>query len=141
MSKNIRRWILFNAALLFLFLALWGYSRMALAPSGIAFCLFKKLFHLYCPFCGGTRAFASLCRLDFISALRYNAYLTLFAFFAAFYDLLVFIRLLLRRPRPFFLPKWVWWSLLVLLAVFFALRNLFLCAGFDPAGDLLFFRA
>ena len=141
MSKNVRRWMLFNAALLLLFLALLFYARMALAPSGLAFCLFKELFHLYCPFCGGTRAFSALCRFDLISALRYNAYLTLFAFFAAFYDLLILIRLLLHRPRPFSLPKWLWWVLLLLLGVFFLLRNVLLLAGFDPAGDLLFLRA
>ena len=137
MSRNVRLWCYLNAGLLLFLLFVLVFTRAALAENSAAFCLFKLLFHLYCPFCGGTRAAAALLRLDFAAALRYNAFLTFAAIFAVFYDIKVLIALILRRPRPFWLPPAVWWSLLCLLAAFFIARNALLFAGFDPAGDLL----
>lgn len=35
-------------------------------------CLFLKIFHLQCPCCGMTRAFLSIFKLNFLSAIHYN---------------------------------------------------------------------
>ena len=40
-------------------------------------CIFHKITGLYCPGCGGTRAIASLLKLDFYQALRYNLIITI----------------------------------------------------------------
>ncbi|MBQ3014183.1 MAG: DUF2752 domain-containing protein, partial [Clostridia bacterium] len=42
-------------------------------------CLMHRLF-IYCPLCGGTRAVAALLRLDFVAALKYNAFVVLMCF-------------------------------------------------------------
>lgn len=137
MSRNVRRFLYLNIGLCLFALVIFAFTRLALDEKSRAFCFFKAFFHLYCPFCGGTRTAAALFRFDILSALRYNAYLTFIAFFTLFYDLKVFFSLLLKKSRPFYLPKWVWWSLLWLLLAFFLARNALLFLGFDPAGDLL----
>ena len=40
--------------------------------NGISICIWKNIFHTNCWGCGITRAFYSLCHLDFYSAWNYN---------------------------------------------------------------------
>lgn len=41
-------------------------------PEGITVCVFQKALGLYCPGCGGTRAFRALFRGDILRALYYH---------------------------------------------------------------------
>ena len=127
-------WLWGNAALLFA-AALFGGSVLLFGQTG--FCVFKVFFHLYCPFCGGTRALFALLRADLPAALRFHAPLTLFCFFLLFYDLRALILILRRRPSPFHLPAWVWWSWAGLFCGYFLLRNALLFAGIDLLGDFI----
>lgn len=35
-------------------------------------CIFKRIFNIYCPSCGMTRAFIAIIKFDFIKAIDYN---------------------------------------------------------------------
>ena len=100
-------------------------------------CFLKEWFGIYCPLCGGTRALYELLHLRFLSALRYNTYVVLFAVLVILWDIVTFIGFLRGRKTFFRIPKWVYVFLTVLLFLFFALRTVLLFAyGIDPIGDL-----
>ena len=136
--KNLLLFCLFNLLALLTVLAFLFYSRFALSEDSPLFCIFKVLFKGYCPFCGGTRAVNALTHLDVISALRFHAYVVFFALFTVFYEIRVFVRIAKGHPHPFWIPGWAGWGLLILLGVFFIVRNVLLWgAGIDWIGDFL----
>lgn len=49
-------------------------------------CFIKKLFHIYCPGCGGTRALSSMIRLDIMSSLRQNPLVLFLLSVVLYYD-------------------------------------------------------
>ena len=101
-------------------------------------CFLKEWFGVYCPLCGGTRALYELLHFRLLSALRYNAYVVLFAVLVILWDIVTFIGFLRGRKTFFRIPKWVYLVLTALLFLFFAIRTfLFFAYGIDPIGDLL----
>ena len=137
MRRHLLTFLLLNLALAAVALLFLVYAHFALGGTIRSFCFFKVLTGLYCPACGGTRAVSALWRFDFISALRYNAFVVFFAFFALFYEIYVLVRILKGHPRPFWIPGWAGWGLLVLWGVFFVLRNVLLLCGIDVPGDFI----
>lgn len=138
MHRHLLLFFLFNLAVAALGVLFLIYAHFAIGGKLPNYCFFKVLTGLYCPACGGTRAVTALWHFDFPGALRYNAYVVLFAFFALFYEIYVLVRILKRHPRPFWIPSWAGWGLLVLWGVFFVLRNVLLLCGIDIPGDFLF---
>ena len=70
--------VLAAAGLFYLYLTKEG------AGSGIS-CPIHALTGLYCPGCGASRAIRSLLHLDFLQALRYNAFITVASPFIGLY--------------------------------------------------------
>ena len=102
------------------------------------FCLSHDLLGIYCPFCGGTRALASLLRLDLLAALRFNAAFLFSLPIILFFDLRTLVRILQNRLDRPLLPKWVIPFVLTLFILQFVLRNLLLFGfGIDFTGDFL----
>ena len=140
LSKKNRRllvFILLNLAAAGITLLFLVYSRYALSGEFPFHCPFKNWFHLYCPACGGTRAVSALRHLDFLTAVKCNAYVVFIAFFSAYYDIRTLIRILRDEARPYYLPSWAGWGLLVVWGVFFIFRNLLLLTGIDFPGDFI----
>lgn len=143
MPENRRRSFLFFHLSAFALLALWLgcfflFRRLRTAGIPVLTCPLHDLLHLYCPFCGGSRAILSLLRFDFLTALRVNPAVLLSLPVVLFFyirALVVFFRggvFSFRLPR-----KWTI-ALLCLFGVFFLLRNILLVGfGFDPAGDFI----
>lgn len=81
--NRITAWILYAlAALSFLCGSMYLYFH---TPGGKAFlpqCIFYRVTHLYCPGCGGTRAYYSLLHGDFVMMFRYNPLLVPFLILA-----------------------------------------------------------
>lgn len=48
------------------------FSQVAVNAHLKNFCLFRWIFHFECMGCGLTRAFAALCRFEFVKAYEYN---------------------------------------------------------------------
>ena len=102
-------------------------------------CLMHRLF-IYCPLCGGTRAAAALLRLDFVAALKYNAFVVLLCFVLLALDVWAWVRYFQKKEPLIILPKWSWIAFGCVFVTYFILRNvLMIFWGIDPTGDLVYF--
>ena len=143
MPQNRRRsfWI-FHLSLLVL-IGFWLgcfflFSLLRAKRFPVVTCPLHDLLHLYCPFCGGSRAILSLLRFDFPTAFRVNPAVLLSLPIVLFYyarALVVFFR---GGVFSFRIPRGWTIALLSLFGVFFLVRNVLLLAfGFDPTGDFI----
>lgn len=62
-------------------------------------CPTVMLFHVYCPFCGGTRAALALLHGDILLSLRYNPTTILLCVLAAYYEVCVIAAILTGKRR------------------------------------------
>ena len=118
------------------FFFLFSYLRRAGIP--VVTCPLHDLLHVYCPFCGGSRAILSLLRLDFATAFRLNPAVLVSLPVLLFYYVRAVVVFIRGGFFSFRVPRGWTFALLGLFAAFFLLRNILLFAfGFDPAGDFL----
>ena len=82
-------------------------------------CVFHEMTGLYCAGCGGNRALASILKLDFNQALKYNVLITILILIAPVF---FFIKYFFKRDVS--LPNWIWYILLIIIVVFAVLRNI-----------------
>ena len=99
-------------------------------------CVFKKVFHMYCPGCGGTRAWKALIRLNILQSLYDNPVVILLILT----EIAVAItRGIDKRRKKCSLYKVriaVYVVFLVLWFLFFLIRNyLLMKCGIDMLGD------
>ena len=130
--------IISNAALLIiplLFLIIMAlYNQNTSEP----FCAFQRVFHLYCPGCGGTRAVRALLKFDLVGAFIYYPPLILSLPILGYLEYLLVRGVILSDPQEIrrFNP-----ALRIIFAVFilvnFVLRNILLLNGIDLLGDIL----
>ena len=95
-------------------------------------CSFYEMTHLYCPGCGGTRAVASLFKLDIISSFKYNAIVPFGFVIFLFYDVVI-LKSIMKNDMSFFdnhkyIPVLIF---VFFLAAYFIIRNVFLIFGID----------
>ncbi len=138
MKKEMKVFIISNIAVVFA-VALFVVFAMVAIHYGIYKCAFFETFHLYCPGCGGTRAFFSLLHFDILSSLRYNPVLVAGIFVYLFYDIRIFIAIKRNEEGYFGNCKY---RLIIAYGVFiilnFVVRNaLLLGFGIDLVGDIL----
>lgn len=105
-------------------------------------CVFKTLFGLYCPGCGGTRALRALLSGHPIESLLLNPLLSELVLIVLFYEWSA-LRSVLPGKAIYFQStgfQKVQSRLVLVFAlsvpIFFVLRNILVCFGFDPIGDL-----
>ena len=136
--KGIRNFVLLNLGLLCVLAAFLLYALMLKRIKvPYVYCLMYSLFHLYCPFCGGTRAIFDILNLDILSAIKHNVFLIYLIIAFVFYDIRALSMILKGRKNAFSVPKWLWMLTVILFAVFFVVRNLLMIAfGIDTVGDL-----
>ncbi len=115
---------------------LFRWMLSVIAPP-LSRCVIHDICKLYCPSCGGTRAFDALLQLDFGAAVRYNVFLVSLPVMLAALDLLMLV-MILKNKRS--IARCAITALCIValwLVVFFVCRNLLMIfAGFDPVGDL-----
>ena len=137
--KDLKRLLLLNLGALAFAIA---FSLVAILMRRVTFpyvyCLTYSLARLYCPFCGGTRALFELMTLDFLSVLKYNAFLLYLIAAFVFFDIRAAILILKGRKGAFTVPKWLKILTVCIGVAYFVVRNLMLIAfDIDPIGDLL----
>jgi len=136
-DSAMRRWLFGHCILLLAMVAfaLYGVVVLYLLPEMPYHCFMHDVLHLYCPLCGGTRAFMAVFRLDFLTAVTYNPAVFVATLVFLCFDLRAFLLARRGSERPLFprflLPLGVIW-----LMGYTALRNLLLFWGVDPIGDL-----
>lgn len=135
MKRPVLRYVALHAALLASALVFAAYALMMrrLFPGGYFDCVMGDLLHLYCPFCGGTRALLALLAGDLAGAFAYHALLLPAAAVLLVADGVVFFRLCRSKAARF--PGRLWGSLLLAFLLFFLLRNALMLWGIDPTGD------
>ena len=117
----------------------WRALIDALSLEGISGCIMHDLVHIYCPLCGGTRAFVALCRGQLWQSLQYHPLALYFALGFLMFDGIALYRLIRRDERPLLaVPRWYWIVAIVIAAIVFVARNIALiCLGLDNLGDLV----
>ena len=135
-----QQWLIFIAvnasALLLLFVAFPIYYKY-IRPLPMNKCNMLEILHLYCPGCGGTRAFRALCELDIIASFKYNATVPLGAVAFIIYEVVMIKHLIQRTEREFFFRPWMIYSFLIFWLVLFVVRNALLLFGIDVLGNIL----
>lgn len=75
-SYQKQPWIIFSAALILIasgaIARIWMEWIQPLSDKPVILCLFRRMTHLPCPFCGTTRTLAALSRGELISAFLFN---------------------------------------------------------------------
>lgn len=124
--------IFFVAVLAF---AVYGFITTRLLPSPTFHCFMHDILHLYCPFCGGTRAFMALLRLDLLVTVLYNPAVVLATLAFLAFDLRALILILRRREGAFF-PSFLPPLAVVWFSLYTVFRNALAFFGIDPVGDI-----
>lgn len=133
------QWIIFavvNGILLFTLLFFpFYYKYIMKLPFNK--CGMVEYLHLYCPACGGTRAFKAILGLDFVSAFVYNPIVPIGAVLFTAYEIGMIKYLIKKTDRELFVKPWMVYTILIFWAVYFILRNVLLFCGIDLLGDIL----
>ncbi len=138
-KQRLLRWLLIGIACGGVLLVGLCYLYFALVPR-FSFlsvgCPVKRVLHLYCPGCGGTRAVGALLRGDLLTSVRSNP-LVMWGLVLCVWQYIRMVRSYLRRDvECFHIPTWSWISLIVLIIGFFVVRNLLLVfVSYDYLGD------
>ena len=93
--------LLFAAAFAF-----YGFISVIVLKNQAYHCLMHDVLHLYCPLCGGTRAFLSCLHIDLVGALWYNPAVMLAALVFIVLDIRALILILRSSDRTLF-PHWL----------------------------------
>ena len=100
-------------------------------------CNLVALAHLYCPACGGTRAFKALCELDILRSFVYNPIVPVGAIIGIIYEAVMIKYLIRGGERPLLIKTWMVLTLLGAWLAYCILRNVLLFYGIDLLGDII----
>ena len=133
-----KRYLWAHVTILAVALSFYLYATLMnfLFPNGYFHCVMHDVLHLYCPFCGGTRAFLALLHFDIPTLLLCNIAVPVAGVVALAFDLRALIRLCRGCEGPLIPP--VLWQLAVIWFLLYTwVRNTLLLLGVDPTGELL----
>lgn len=92
---------------------------------------------LYCPGCGGTRAFEALCRFDILESIRYHPVVIYLAGALTVYEFVMIRGLIKKTERKMFFNFWVCIIFIIVFLGYSILRNVLLAYGIDIIGSVL----
>ena len=111
-----------------------------LLPNGIKipYCLSHDILHLYCPFCGCTRAGLALLKLDFAASIKANPLVLIFIVGFVLFNFVSFLRI--KRGKDIIKIKRAGLYAGIILTCYALLRNLLMIfCDFDTLGELVSF--
>lgn len=140
MDVKWKRYLTFHVSLLLIAVGFAVYALLTrfLFPNGFFHCVVYDLLHLYCPFCGGTRAFLALLKGDVLTALRMNAPILVAALACLVLDVRALL-LLCRKSDKRLIPPHLGQIAVIYFLLCTLLRNIAMLYGLDPAGDRIVF--
>lgn len=134
----LKKW-LFGHFLLLLAMAafaLYGVVTLYWLPTMPYHCFMHDVMHLYCPLCGGTRAFMAVFRFDPLTVVIYNPAVLLATLVFACFDIRALV-IALRGTNKALFPRFLLPLAIAWFIGYTVLRNSLLFFGVDPIGDLL----
>ncbi len=110
------------------------YGIMVGIPCGM-----HEILHIYCPGCGGTRAFFALMHGDVFQSIYYNPAVFLGALLVLYYESTVFLTLVKKNGKIYFYRKTglVYAFLFIFLTYAIVRDYLLVGMGIDMIGDFL----
>ncbi len=102
-------------------------------------CVFHELFHIYCPGCGGTRAFFELLHGNIISSLYYNPAVLLGMILILYYEIGAIVTIVKKDGKYYYYQKGkLIYGYLIIITLFTIMRDFMLVGmGIDMLGDFL----
>ncbi len=133
---RLKQYIRYHAifALVIVAFAVYGFITTSL-PFPTFHCFMHDILHLYCPFCGGTRAFVACLQFDFLTTLTYNPAVVLATLVFLVFDLRALLLILHHREGALF-PRFLFPLAVVWFSLYTVLRNALAFFGIDPVGDI-----
>lgn len=100
-------------------------------------CIIRRIFHIYCPGCGGTRAVRALIRFDFGQSLYYNpTVILLFLYFLILIVTRIIEIIFPEKPKNYRVKIIAGEALIAFIICYAILRNyLLIFKGIDMLGD------
>ena len=137
MDKRWKPYLLFHLGLVGVaaVFAVYAWVTSLLFPNGFFHCFMHDLMRLYCPFCGITRAFMALLRLQIAEAFRLNTAAMLAGIVAVVLDIRAFV-ILCRKSKKRLIPPSTETVAICYFAICTATKNLLMLGGIDQTGDL-----
>lgn len=123
------------------FVCLFLRTRLSVLSLQEGPCTFSRKTHLYCPGCGGTRAVRYFLKGDMLSSFLSNAIpvytaIVLLRIWVALFHNTVMEKIRKGKKWTLFY-RWEMWGILIVVAGYFILRNVFLVLfGWDFLGDM-----
>ncbi len=139
MLNRKQQWVVFaavNGVLLFVLLFFPFYWKHLMGQP-FNKCNMLEYLHLYCPACGGTRAFRAMLELDVLSALKYNPVVPIGFVGFILYEFGMIKYLIKKADRELFVRPWMIYTFLIFWGVYFIVRNVLLFYGIDLIGDII----
>ena len=139
MLNRKEQWIIFGVinGLLLTVLLLFPFYWKYIMNLPFNKCNMLEHLHIYCPACGGTRAFRAMLELDLLSALKYNPIIPIGAVAFIVYEIGMIKYLIKKTDRDVLIKPWMIYALLIFWGVYFVVRNLLLFFGIDLIGDII----
>ncbi|MBQ6893622.1 MAG: DUF2752 domain-containing protein [Clostridia bacterium] len=133
------QWIIFGLinGLLISAIALFPLYDKYLVGVPFNRCAMLDYLHLYCPACGGTRAFSALISFDILSSLKYNPIVFAGAVLFVIYEIAMIKHLVRGKDRGLLLKPWM---VFVFIGIWFSyaiIRNVLLFYGIDLIGNVI----
>lgn len=127
LSLFMKKYLLLTLAIILPIAVIFVYFAIYDMAGNNALCSFKGLTGLECPGCGGQRSLHFLLHGNILMALRYNAFFVIaMPFLAYFYIMAVRVYILKQEKclRSFVFTSWFGFGLLIIVILFFILRNI-----------------
>lgn len=130
-KKKIYIFFLFLLSCFIVFLICYHWFGWSLSGHGYTECPFHKYLHLYCPGCGGTRAMDAFLQGKFLTSILYHPFIFYVAMVFVYYYIAGAYTFLKKKDGRIYykIPTWVLVAAVVLLLVFFVIRNVLLVYG------------
>ncbi|MDR0823533.1 MAG: DUF2752 domain-containing protein [Prevotella sp.] len=123
----MKKYILLILAILLPIAVIYVYHSIYNIAGSNSLCSFKEITSLECPGCGGQRCVYYLLHGNILQALRYNAFFVIaipFLLYFYYIGVRVYILKQERYIKSFVFSSYFAYSLLIVVIVFFILRNI-----------------
>ena len=102
-------------------------------------CSIRRIFHIYCPFCGGTRALKEFLKLHLLNSVKCNPIILMIFIYIIILGVMYFLEHRYYYKKRFLKQRlYIAYIMFGLLILFTVIRNINVhCYGIDYLGDII----